>query len=82
MKHKTYPALMAAMMADPRDFSLEEIYKAVCRAPHQKGLDVAELHSRISRAVGELRHALRKEGYVLVLGDLRHSYKVVKRGRR
>ena len=82
MKHRAYKELVSAMIAQPRDFTLEDIYKLVCRPPHQNGLDTAQLHSRVSRAVGEARVALKKLGYVLGPGELRHSYKAVKRSRR
>ena len=81
MRHKTYTELAARMKADPRDFPLDEIYRIVCRPPHQDGLSTDQLHSRCSRAIGEARAALKKEGYVLGLGDKRHSYRASKRER-
>jgi hypothetical protein len=81
MRHKTYTALVEQMKAEPRDFTLEEIYRIVCRPPHQDGLSVEQLHSRCSRAIGEARIALKKQGYVLVFGDLRHSYRATVRER-
>lgn len=81
MRHKTYMALVEQMKAADRDFSLDEIYRIVCRPPHQDGLSVEQLHSRCSRAIGEARHALKKQGYVIVLGGLRHSYRATKRER-
>lgn len=79
MRHKAYTDLVERMKSEPRDFSLDEIYRIVCRPPHQDGLSVDQLHSRCSRAVGEARLALKKQGYVLVLGELRHSYRADKR---
>lgn len=81
MRHKTYMDLAARMKAEPRDFTLDEIYKIVCRPPHQEGLSTDQLHSRCSRAIGEARAALKKEGYVLDLGGMRHSYRASKRKR-
>ena len=81
MRHKTYVDLVERMKAEPRDFSLDEIYRIVCRPPHQDGLSVDQLHSRCSRAIGEARLALKKQGFVLVLGELRHSYRADKRTR-
>jgi len=81
MKHRAYAELVVKMKAETRDFALQEIYELVCRPPHIKNFDTNELHRRISRAVGEARAELKKQGYLLVLGDLRHSYKAVKRTR-
>jgi hypothetical protein len=69
------------LMRIERDFTLQEIYLIVCRPPHQEMLTPTELHSRCSRSIGEARALLKKEGYVLVPGNLRHSYKAVKRRR-
>lgn len=79
MRHKAYMDLVEQMKAAPRDFPLDEIYRIVCRPPHQDGLSVEQLHSRCSRAIGEARLKLKKQGYVLVLGELRHSYRANKR---
>lgn len=81
MRHKTYMDLVERMKAEPRDFPLDEIYRTVCRPPHQDGLSVDQLHSRCSRAIGEARQTLKRQGYVLALGELRHSYRAVKRSR-
>lgn len=81
MRHKSYMDLASLMKATPRDFTLEEIYKVVCRPPHQEGLSTDQLHSRCSRAIGEARAALKKQGYILELGALRHSYRASKRKR-
>jgi hypothetical protein len=82
MKHKAHAELVVRMKAEARDFTLQEIYELVCQPPHIKNLEVSKLHRRISRAIGEARAALKREGYLLVLGDLRHSYKAIKRTRR
>lgn len=82
MRHKSYMDLVARMKAEPRDFHLDEIYKIVCRPPHRDGLSTDQLHSLCSRAVGQARAVLKKEGYVLDLGALRHSYRAKKRARR
>lgn len=79
MRHKTYTALVERMKTEPRDFPLDEIYRIVCRPPHQDGLSADQLHSRCSRAIGEARQTLKRQGYVLVLGELRHSYRAVER---
>lgn len=81
MRHKSYTQLAERMKAEPRDFPLDEIYRIVCRPPHQDGLTTDQLHSRCSRAIGEARAALKREGYVLELGALRHSYRATKRKR-
>ena len=81
MRYKAYTDLVNRMRAEPRDFPLAEIYQIVCRPPHQKGLTTNQLHSRCSRAIGEARAALKKQGYVLGLGALRHSYRASKRKR-
>lgn len=81
MRHKAYTDLAARMRAEPRDFPLDEIYRIVCRPPHQTGLSTDQLHSRCSRAIGEARAALKKQGYILGFGTLRHSYRAFKRGR-
>lgn len=81
MRHKSYMDLAAKMKAEQRDFGLDEIYRIVCRPPHQEGLSTDQLHSRCSRAIGEARAALKKQGYILELGALRHSYRASKRKR-
>lgn len=81
MRHKSYTELAARMKAEPRDFPLDEIYRIVCRPPHTEGLSTDQLHRRCSRAIGEARAALKKDGYVLELGGLRHSYRAFKRKR-
>lgn len=81
MKQKAYEALADAMRVTRRDFSLDEIYRIVCRPPHQEVLTPDQLHRRCSRAIGEARRALKTRGYVIVKGDLRHSYRAVKRAR-
>lgn len=81
MRHKAYMDLAERMRAEDRDFPLDEIYKIVCRPPHQEGLTVEQLHSRCSRGIGEARKALKRQGYILDLGDRRYSYRVVKRTR-
>ncbi len=81
MRYKAYTDLVNRMRAEPRDFPLAEIYQIVCRPPHQEGLTTDQLHSRCSRAIGEARAALKKQGYVLGLGALRHSYRASKRKR-
>ena len=81
MRHKTYMDLAGKMKAEPRDFPLDEIYRIVCRPPHTDGLSTDQLHSRCSRAIGEARAALKKEGYILELGRMRHSYRASKRKR-
>lgn len=81
MRHKSYMDLAGKMRAEERDFPLDEIYRIVCRPPHQDGLTTDQLHSRCSRAIGEARAALKKEGYILELGRMRHSYRATKRKR-
>ena len=81
MRHRAYETLVQRMKTEDRDFTLDEIYKIVCRPPHQGGLTTSELHSRCSRAIGEARSALKKDGYVLSYGSLRNSYRAAKRTR-
>ena len=81
MLNERCKALAAAMKRRPRDFTLDEIYRAVCLPPHTDGLTPMQLHRRCSRAIGEIRAAVKKDGYVLTLGELRNSYRVVKRER-
>lgn len=61
-----------------QDFTLEQIYRIVCRPPHLD-LSVKDLHSRCSRAIGAARIELKRQGFVLVPGDLKSSYRVVRR---
>lgn len=81
MRHKSYMDLVARMKAEPRDFHLTEIYRVVCRPPHRDDLSTDQLHSLCSRAVGQARAALKRDGYVLDLGALRHSYRAIPRKR-
>ena len=80
MKHSGSYALVGAMLKDRREFKLAEIYKIVCKPPHID-LPVDQLHSRCSRYLGEARKELKKQGYVLLPGELRNSYRVEKRHR-
>jgi hypothetical protein len=75
MKQKAYIKLADLMVLSKRDFTLSEIYQVVCPAP-KEGLTPAELASRTSRAMGEARAELKRRGFVMVKGDLRHSFKV------
>lgn len=70
-------ALVTAMKAEPRDFTLREIYTIACRPPHQDGLSTDDLHRRCGRAIHEARKALGRAGYKLVFGELRSSYRAV-----
>ncbi len=79
MSHKSSVALADAMQQEPRDFTLDEIYRLTCRPPHQELMTADQLHRRISRYVGEARRLLKSKGYLLILGEKRHSYRAVKR---
>lgn len=79
MGHKTSVALADAMAHEPRDFTLDEIYRLTCRPPHQELLTADQLHRRVSRYVGEARRLLKPRGFVVTLGEKRHSYRAVKR---
>ncbi len=79
MSHKPSVALADAMKQEPRDFTLDEIYRLTCRPPHQELMTADQLHRRISRYVGEARRLLKPKGYLLILGEKRHSYRAVKR---
>ncbi len=82
MKQKAYESLAEAMVKKPgQDFTLEAIYRIVCRPPHQEMMSVEQLHSRTSRAIGEARRKLAGQGYCVVPGSLRHSYRAVQRAR-
>lgn len=81
MRHALYMQLADMMKADRRDFTLDEIYRIVCRPPHMKNLSTVELHSRCSRAIGEARAVLKRQRLVLAPGELRHSYRVENRAR-
>lgn len=81
MKHKATDDLVRLMTLQERDFTLSEIYKIVCKPPHKAELTTKELHMRTSRSIGGAKLALKKLGYVVVPGELRHSYKAVKRKR-
>ena len=82
MKHKFHSGLVNLMISNRRDFTLTEIYKLVCRPPHLENPTHEQLHSRCSRAIGETRAALKRKGFVLRFGELRHSYRAVSRERR
>lgn len=71
--------LSQTMIADPRDFSLEEMYKLACRPPHQDMLTPPQLHSRLSRVIGQARRLLEPQGYKITQGLARHSYRAVKK---
>lgn len=76
-----YEALVDAMANDPgREFTLHEIYKLVCD-PVLKNPSIEQLHSRCSRPIGQAREALKRRGYVMVKGKLRHSYRAERRRR-
>lgn len=77
---KNFEALVDAMIAERREFTLHEIYKIVCE-PTLKNPSVEQLHSRCSRAIGQARIALKKRGWVMVKGRLRHSYRAERRRR-
>ncbi|MEN6527580.1 MAG: hypothetical protein ABFD65_13945 [Candidatus Polarisedimenticolia bacterium] len=79
MGHKASVALADAMKQEPRDFTLDEIYRMTCRPPHQELMTADQLHRRVSRYVGEARRLLKPTGYLLILGEKRHSYRAVKR---
>lgn len=64
-----------------QDITLEQIYRVVARQP-QDGMTPTQMHSRCSRAIGEVRAALKRDGLVLVLGQLKNSYKAVPLERR
>lgn len=82
MKQKAYEALASEMLKGKgHDFTLDHIYRIVCRPPHQPCMTTEQLHSRTSRAIGEARRALKPKGYVIVPGELRHSYRAIKRSR-
>jgi len=76
--------LVSAMAEKPdKDFTLQMIYELCCRPPHSPGLTTAELHSRVSRYIGEARETVRKKhkGKIIVRGDLRYSYRYTTRTR-
>lgn len=79
MGQKADDKLAAAMIdAAGVDFTLTRIYEIVAREP-QGGLTPDQLHSRCSRAIGGAKAAARAKGYVIVKGELRYSYRAVKR---
>ncbi len=81
MKKKAYEELVRTFMNLPgQDIKLEQIYRIVSREPSDS-LTQTQMHSRCSRAIGEARTALKREGYVLALGELKNSYRAVKRVR-
>lgn len=81
MKKKAYEELVRTFMNLPgQDIKLEQIYRIVSREPSDS-LTPTQMHSRCSRAIGEARTALTREGYVLALGELKNSYRAVKRVR-
>ncbi len=79
MGRNTSQTLAEEMVADSRDFTLDEVYRKTCKPPHLEMLTPDQLHRRISRYVGEVRQLLKAKGYVLIQGEKRHSYKAVKR---
>ena len=79
MGQKADEKLAAAMIdAAGVDFTLTRIYEIVAREP-QSGLSSDQLHSRCSRAIGGARIVAKSKGYVIVKGELRYSYRAVKR---
>lgn len=82
MPEKASINLTAELLRAPdTDFTLEQIYRIVCRPPHLDMLSPPQLHSRISRSIGEARDELKAHGYVLVKGERRNSYRAAKRRR-
>lgn len=82
MKQKAYETLAETMTAKPgKDFTLDAIYRIVCRPPHQEMMTTEQLHSRCGRAISEARRKLATQGYIVVQGNLRHSYRAVRRDR-
>lgn len=79
MGQKADRKLVEAMLAEPgTDFTLARIHAIVAREP-QEGLTVDQLHSRCSRAIGGARELAKSMGFVIVKGELRHSYRAEKR---
>jgi hypothetical protein len=84
MPNKPQPSdlLVSSMLEHlDTDYTLQQVYELVCRPPHHTGLTAAELHPRVSRYVGEARAKLKRKGFVMVPGELRHSYRATKRKR-
>ena len=83
MKKKAYEELVRLFKNLPgQDIKLEQIYRIVSREPADD-LTPTQMHSRCSRAIGEARAALKRDGHVLILGELKNSYRAepLKRGR-
>lgn len=81
-KQRAYETLAEKLIETPgADFTLDAIYRIVCRPPHQDLMSTEQLHSRCSRAIGEARRQLQPRGYIIVPGALRHSYRAVQRTR-
>lgn len=79
MGQKAEIKLVDAMLAEPGvDFTLAQIHRLVARGP-QAELNTDQLHSRCSRAIGGARVIAKARGYVIVKGELRHSYRAEKR---
>jgi len=51
------------------------------RNAHKHLCDRRQTHEKEGLAIGEARTALKREGYVLALGELKNSYRAVKRVR-
>lgn len=82
MKQKAYETLATTMAAAPgKDFTLDAIYRLVCRPPHQEMMTTEQLHSRCGRAISEARRKLAGQGFIVVAGSLRHSYRAIRRDR-
>jgi hypothetical protein len=79
VSYKSSLSLADKMVSADRDFSLDEIYRVVCRPPHQEMLTPDQLHRRVSRYIGEARRILKTQGHLIVFGEMRHSYRAVKR---
>lgn len=60
------------------DFTLARIHEIVAREP-VAGLTPDQLHSRCSRAIGGARALAKAKGFIIVKGELRYSYRAVKR---
>lgn len=81
MGRKVSDDLVAALLTQPGvDFTLDRIYQLVVPSG-QKGASTQDMHSRCSRPIGQAKVELGRRGYVLVKGELRHSYRCVRRSR-
>ncbi len=81
MKRRKYKRLVDWFLENPgKDITIHDIYRLVCNPPYQDKTS-QQLFSVTARPIGLARAELEPLGFVVVLGDLRYSYRCVRRRR-